>query len=90
MTENKKYEEYPEFIRPSLFRNALIKNVAMNTYDPAMNPEDLIYATLKAKRLVDELFDLMTDIPNSVEDYDAITKHITKLIKDIAKTMEGE
>ena len=88
MTE--KYEEYPEFIKPALFRNALIKNVAMCTYDPSMNPEDLITTTLKAKHLVDELFDAMTDIPNSTEDYDVITKNITKILKDINTIMEGK
>ena len=83
-------EQYPEFVKYSLFKNALIKNVAMRTYDPSMNPEDLVTATLAAKEHVDDLFDLMMDIPNDIEDYDSITQHIATLIKKIAKVMEGE
>ena len=82
-------KNYPE-LNLALFRNAVIKSVAMKTYDPSMNPEELIKTTLKAKCYVDNLFDLMTDIPCYVEDYDAVANQVVTLIKNIAKTTEGE
>ena len=74
-----------------LFREALATEITMRTYDPAMDPKDLIKTSLKAQHLVEDLFDLISlDNPSNIEDFDSIVKSLATIIKEIAETMEGK
>ena len=74
-----------------LFRETLVTEIAMRTYDPAMDPKDLIKTSLKAQRLVEDLFDLISlDTPTHVDGFGSITKSLAVVIKEIAETMEGK
>ena len=74
-----------------MFIRALVTEIAMRTYDPSMNPKDLINTTLTANKMVEKLIQLMDCAsPYNTDDFEAIAKTLVTTIKNINNLMEGE
>ena len=71
------------------FMEAIVTEITMKTYDPAMRPEKLIENTIAAYRKVERLTKLMKlDTPDNADVFDCIAGSTVNVMKDIVNIME--